>query len=127
MKVDEKKVRKAFDEWHKDSPNVMSPILKGKTVVESLDGVPVVIELSKERPRRQPAKYAVAVLVMCDADYRPVKEFSAKFTSISTRYDAFTEMTGLYGSRADASEAITDLEDLIKNLRIMDGVFDREE
>lgn len=120
MSIPKSEVKEQFREWHKDSPNVVTPQLKSIDVVESLDGVPVVIERSKESERHDSPRDAIAVLVPCDDEYNTVKEPSDNFTSISTTFDSFTDLTGLKKSRENAFTARKDLRKVIRNLRVIE-------
>lgn len=121
MNIKESKVADAFKDWHEDAPHIMTPELVDTTIVESLDGVPVVIEMSRDVNTRGNSKYGVAVLMACDEDCNPVRDKLQSFTSITVRFDAFSDHTGLHDSRADASEHMDDIEDIVENLRLIDG------
>lgn len=121
MTFNQIEVHDAFKEWHEDAPHIMTPKLVSTRVVESLDGVPVVIEVSRDVNTRGNAKYGLAVLMACDEDCNPVKENFESFTSISVTFDAFSDHTGLHDSRADAMEHKNDIEDIVQNLRVIQG------
>lgn len=120
MSFDKENVRELFKDWHEDAPHVMTPKLIHTRVIESLDGVPVVIEVSRDVNTSGDSKYGVAVLMACDEDYEPVRDEFNSFTSITVRFDVFSDHTGLHDSRAKAVLHSDDIQDIVENLRFIE-------
>lgn len=119
--LDRKEVEKAFKNWHSDSSNFVTPHLEDIDIIESLDGVPIVIELSRTSVSREERMYGVSVLMACDEEFRPVKDITGEFTSIAHQYNAIRDIIGLEETREDARKKMDDINKLVENLRVLQG------